>query len=205
VLFVDVHVPAGRFGLLLDRILAHESHGSNLGIHTKHFHVHGESTRAEELPILLALLSYFPNLRTFMARDYGVEPLAALTLRQHGQHLQKLDIFINMNAASSVLAEIGHLVTLHTLRIEFVFVRGYIIDSLAANAPLVLPRLRVFDVTLSGRLFPSLARWLTRWLTRCQLPVLDHLLLTSCEIKPLKGDLGGLAEFEPFFAIHQGL
>jgi hypothetical protein len=201
VLFADVHVPGMQLVHLHNYLITKDCQGSNPGVHTRRMRVHDDDAGDQE-PALMAIMLCMPNLQSFSSRVCAFTPATALSLRQNGRlTLQKLDICFILSDMRSLLAAIVHFTVLQALRIEPL--EGLRVEPNAFDTcePLALPRLKKFEAVLSSYFLPGLARWLAR----CTLPAIAHLGLEAIGETPNDFDLGGLAEFVPFFSAHQDL
>jgi hypothetical protein len=153
----------------------------------------------DEEPALMAIMLSMPNLQSFSSRLCTFTPAMALSLRQNGRlTLQKLDIFFPLSDMRSLLTGMVHFTVLRALRIEPWEDLRVAFDTCE---PLALPLLEKFEAKLFLYQLPGLARWLAR----CTLPEIAHLGLEAVSATPNDVDLGGLAEFVPFFAAHQNI
>jgi hypothetical protein len=200
VLFADVHVPTRRLIHLHNYLIAKECQGSNPGVHTRHMRVHDHDGGDE--PALMAIMLSMPNLQSFSSRLCNFTPAMALSLRQNGRlTLQKLEICFALSDMRSLLAGIVHFTVLQALRIGPLEGLRVAPNAFDTCKPLALPLLEKFEARLFFYQLPGLARWLAR----CTLPAIAHLGLEVMIATPNHVDLGGLAEFVPFFAAHQDL
>jgi hypothetical protein len=150
----------------------------------------------------MAIMLCTPNLQSFSSRLCVFTPAMALSLRQNGRlTLQKLEICFALSNMRSLLAAIVHFTALQALRIEPLHGLRIEPNAFSTSEPLALPRLDKFEAVLSLDQLPGFARWLTR----CTLSAIAHLGLEAMDATPNDFDLGGLAEFVPFFAAHQDL
>jgi hypothetical protein len=85
-LLADLDIPASFCAQLLDYVFAHMCRGSNPGVHTTRLRLKEDPCYEDQLPALMALMLYMPNLRSFVTRDCKTSLPQLLTLCQHGRH-----------------------------------------------------------------------------------------------------------------------